>query len=97
MKTVLKKISKVLKKIFGWGITVALFGGGLSFFGYVAALIIGGPTAAEICTFLYKKFLPVMIYISTAMILLGVIAMYLAGEKALATEKKKAAKPEGEK
>lgn len=54
MKETCKKISSVLKTIFGYGIMICLFAGGLTFFGYVAALIIGGETAAAICVFIYK-------------------------------------------
>lgn len=89
MKAVLKKISDVLKMIFGYGIMITLFVGGLTFFGYLAALIIGGDTAAAICTFIYKGVVPVMVYVSTSMVLLGLVAMYLAGEMALTTKKKK--------
>ena len=46
MKELCKKISKALKTVFGYGILVCLFAGGLTFFGYVAALVIGGETAA---------------------------------------------------
>ena len=96
MKNVCKKIAAVLKTIFGYGIMISLFGGGLTFFGYVAALIIGGDTAAAICAFIKDTILPVIIYISTIMVVLGLVAMYLDGEKALTTDKKKASKHEGE-
>lgn len=96
MKNTLKKISDVCKIIFGYGIMIVLFAGGLTFFGYIAALIIGGDTATAICTWIYKSFVPVMIYASTVLILFGLVTMYLAGEKALVPEKK-AARTEGEK
>lgn len=89
MKETMKKISAVLKKIFGWGILISLFAGGLTFFGYVAAIIIGGPTAEAICTFIYKTVFPVIVYTSTIMVLLGIVAMYLNGEMALSREDKK--------
>jgi len=95
-KNTLKKISDVCKLIFGYGIMIVLFAGGLTFFGYVAALIIGGDTATAICTWIYKSFIPVMIYASTILILFGLVTMYLAGEKAL-TPGKKNMKSEGEK
>ena len=50
MKATLKKISDVCKIIFGYGIMIVLFAGGLTFFGYVAALIftlIGKSTGNE--------------------------------------------------
>lgn len=96
MKETLKKISDVFKLIFGYGIMIVLFAGGLTFFGYVAALIIGGETATAICTWIYKSFVPVMIKTSTILILFGLLTMYLAGEKAL-TPGKKNTQTEGEK
>ena len=56
------------------------------------ALIIGGDTATAICTFISKQVNPIMIYISTIMVLFGLLTMYLAGEKALTSEKKKGSK-----
>ena len=104
MKETLKKIAAVCKKIagvckiiFGYGIMIVLFAGGLTFFGYMAALIIGGDTATAICTWISGKLTPVIIYASTILILFGLLSMYLAGEKALTPDKKKAAKEEGEK
>ena len=96
MKNTLKKISDVFKLIFGYGIMIVLFAGGLTFFGYVIALIVGGDTATAICTWIYKSFIPVIIYASTVLILFGLVTMYLAGEKALTPELKNA-KDEGEK
>ena len=96
MKNICKKIASVLKAIFGYGIMISLFGGGLTFFGYVAALIIGGDTAAVICAFIYDKIFPVIIYISTIMVLLGLISMYFNGETALTPDKKKISKHDSE-
>lgn len=96
MKEVCKKISRVLKTIFGYGIMICLFAGGLTFFGYLVALIIGGSTATAICVFIYKTIIPIIIKISTVMVLLGLVAMYLNGETALTASKKEASKHEGE-
>ena len=96
MKEVCKKISAVLKTIFGYGIMLCLFAGGLTFFGYLAALFIGGETATAICTFIYKTLIPYVIKASTIMVLLGLVAMYLNGEMALTSNKKKASKHQGE-
>lgn len=96
MKEICKKISAVLKTIFGYGIMICLFAGGLTFFGYVAALIIGGEAAAAICAFIYKTIIPYIIKLSTVMVLLGLVAMYLNGEMALTSNKKKASKHQGE-
>ena len=96
MKETLKKVADIFKLIFGYGIMIVLFAGGLTFFGYVAALCIGGETATAICTWIYKSFIPVIIYASTVLILFGLVTMYLAGEKALVPGRRNT-KDEGEK
>ena len=96
MKEKLKKVSGVCKLIFGYGIMIVLFAGGLTFFAYLAALIIGGETATAICTWIYKTFIPIIIYAANILIVFGLVSMYLAGEKALTPDKKQAAE-EGEK
>lgn len=95
MKETLKKMSNVFRQIFGWGIMIVLFAGGMTFFGYVGALLIGGKTAAAICTWIYKSFIPIMIYASNILILFGLLTMYMAGETAL-TPGSKAVKEEVE-
>ena len=95
MKQALKKISDVCKLIFGYGIMITLLVGGATFLGYLVAFIVGGEAAAAICTFVYKKIIPVMIYINGCMVIFGLVCMYLAGEKALTSNKKKSSK-EGE-
>ena len=89
MKNICSKISSVMKTIFGYGVTIYLLGGGLTFFGYMAALIIGGETATEICTVIYKTIFPYIIKASVILVLFGLLAMYLNGEMALNSEKKK--------
>lgn len=96
MKAICKKISDFLRVVFGYGIMVCLFVGGLTFFGYVIAIIIGGDTAVMICEFIYKKIIPIVIYTSNILVLLGLVIMYLAGEVALTANKKKTSKHEGE-
>ena len=90
----MKKISNILKTIFGYGIMLSLFLGGATFFGYVAALIIGGETATAICNFIYKEFIPQLVYYTSILVLLGLVAMYLGGEFALTADKKKKTKKE---
>ncbi len=88
MKLFFKKVAKVLRTIFGYGIMICLFAGGLTFFGYVAALVIGGDAAAAICQVLYKTILPIIVKTSTILVLLGLVIMYLSGETALTASKK---------
>lgn len=89
MKAVMKKISDIMKTIFGYGIMLTLFAGGLTFFGYVAALILGGEMAAEICNVIYKKIIPVIVYATSCLVVLGLVSMYFAGEKSLTPSEKK--------
>lgn len=89
MKETMKKISKVCKLIFGYGIMITLFAGGLTFFGYLAAMVIGGETATAICVFIYKQIFPIIIYAANILVLFGLVSMYLGGEMALTTDKKK--------
>ncbi len=96
MKNVLQKITAVLKTVFGYGIMITLFAGGLTFFGYIIAMFIGGETATAICVFIYEKVFKVIIYTSTIMILLGIVSMYLSNEKALTADKKKRSKEKTE-
>ncbi len=92
MKEKLKKIADWLKIVFGYGILISVFLGGITFFGYVAALIIGGETAALICTFIYKTFFAIVIKFTNILVLLGLVIIYLNGEKSLAIGKKKSEK-----
>lgn len=96
MKEICKKISAFLRTVFGWGILICLFAGGLTFFGYLAALIIGGDTAAAICTVIYKTIIPIIIKSSTILVLMGLVIMYLNGEVALTSSAKKNVKHKGE-
>lgn len=96
MKEICKKIAAVLRTVFGYGIMICLFVGGFTFFGYMAALVIGGDAAAMICDFLYKTIIPYIIKASNILVLLGLVVMYLNGEMALTSDKKKASKHKGE-
>lgn len=88
MKNICKKISTALRWVFGYSIMLCLLAGGLTFFGYLAALCIGGDTAAEICRVIYDIVIPVIIKISSVTVLLGLLVMYLNGEVALSAGKK---------
>lgn len=85
----MKKFTEICKLIFGYGIMLTLFAGGLTFFAYLIALVIGGDTAALICEVTYKQVIPVIVKISTSMILLGLGTMYMSGEKSLTPSEKK--------
>ena len=84
----MEKPVKVLKQIFGYGIMTALFVGGATFIGYIAAFCIGGEAAVAICAFIKKYMIPAVTYLSTVMVVFGIVIMYLSGEVALAAKKK---------
>ncbi len=92
MKDVMKRIAKKLKIVFGYGIMLTLFVGALTFFGYLVALIIGGDTATLICEVIYKQIVPVMIKVTTILVMFGLVTMYLAGEMALTANKQSKSK-----
>ena len=89
MRKLADKIAHILGWIFGYGLMISLFLGGMSFFGYVVALIVGGETAEAICTFIYKTLYPWLVVGTSVIVLLGIIKKYLNGEVALAASKKK--------
>lgn len=95
-KEICKKIADALSVVFGYGIAACLILGGLTFFGFLAALIIGGDNATAICLFIKDTILQIVIYASTILVLLGLLIMYLRGETALTPDKKKNSKHEGE-
>ena len=89
MSKIKAKICEILSLIYGYGIMISLFAGGLTFLGYLFALIIGGDTATQICTVIYKQIFPIIIIVASCIVVLGVIKMYLSGEVALCIEKQK--------
>ena len=92
-----QKIANVLGTIYGIGILIALFAGGLSFLGYVVAFILGGETATAICVFIYKTVYPILFYFSSSVVLLGLVKMYVAGEKSMVPTKRQPPKTEDKK
>ena len=79
----MKKFTDVLLKIFAYGIIVCLFAGGLSLVGYVVSLFIGGETATNLCTWVFKTYLPWVIKATSIFTGIGLIGMYLSKQKAL--------------
>ena len=88
-KTLREKVLLALRTVFGVSVAVTLLGGGLTMLSYVVALIVGGDLAAQICEITYKGVWPVIIKIANITIVLGLIAMYINGDKALSPSEKK--------
>lgn len=83
MKNFIKKLIKVIEFIYGWGILICLFVGGLTFLGFLVAFVIGGETATEICTFIHQSIFKVLIYGGNIIVMLGLLNMYLKKQKSL--------------
>ena len=79
----MKKVADILNFIFGIGVVITLFLGGLSVLGYIIALFIGGETATAICTFIFKTYFPIIITATAIFVGCGLIGMYLTKKKAL--------------
>jgi hypothetical protein len=89
MKKIRERTAKILTYIYAMGISVTLFAGAISVFGYIAAIIVGGEIASQICNFIYNDFYPIIVYSSSISILVGLLKMYVSGEKSLVPPKKK--------
>lgn len=83
MKKIIKTITKILDFVFGLGIFICLFVGGATFFGYLAAFIIGGNIAATICDVIYNHIFKALIYGGNIIVLIGLLNMYLKKQKSL--------------
>ncbi len=86
------KILRLITRLWAIVSFILLFTGGVTAVGYIAAIIIGGETGADIINFLYKQVFSVLIYINSVFIIVGLIKMELAGEKALTISNGKANK-----
>lgn len=82
-----QKIYRALNKLYGILMTVSFFAGILPLFPFVAAIIIGGDTGANISTFLYKQVYPWIIALGSVAILIGLVAMYVGKIEGLSVKK----------
>lgn len=78
-----KNLAGLLNNVFGWGILVALIAGAMSFFGFLAALMMGGKGGEAFSIFLQKQYFPLLIRFTSVMIGIGLLAMYAGKEQAL--------------
>ena len=82
----LKKIHKILNKIYGITLSISFFAGILPIIPFVVAIIIGGETGEKISLFLYNDFYPWVIALASISIVIGLVAMYCAKQKALSVD-----------
>ncbi|MBR2029018.1 MAG: hypothetical protein IKA10_08550 [Oscillospiraceae bacterium] len=86
----MKAAGKALNKAFGYMVFIALMLGGLAFFGFVVAFILGPTTGGALGVFIKGKYFPWVIRFGTLTIATGLISMYLNGEEALSLKSDKA-------
>lgn len=89
MNSSLKKIGEALRVFYGWGIMLILFAGGLTSIGYLIAFCVNQKEASIICEFIYKCIIPHIIYLSSIIVLIGLVSMYLCRESALSVSDSK--------
>ncbi len=85
-----EKISKVCDQIFSIGMLLSLMVAFILFLGFIVSLFIGHDAAGTLTTFLYKTLLPKTYVFAVIVCLIGLIGMYLRGEKAMMMSKPKA-------
>ena len=78
-----EKIAKVCETIFAIGMLLALFVAFLLFVGFIVSCFVSHDTATVITTFLYKTLLPQTYIMAVIVCLIGLIGMYLRGQKAM--------------
>ena len=79
----MKKFIDILLKIFAVGVLLTLLAGALTLVGYIIAMIIGGDSATTMCVFIHKTFFPYVIRVTSVVVGIGLIGMYLSKIKAL--------------
>ena len=79
----MKKFSDILLKVFSVGVLLILFAGAMTLIGYIVAMFIGGEVATEICVFIHKTFFPCVIRVTSIVVGIGLLGMYLSKMKAL--------------
>lgn len=89
-----EKTAKILTKIAGWGLLLCLAVGLGLFLVFLAASFMPEETAKAVTAFIKKPFLPYTYHTTVFFGLLGLIGMYLRGQKTMLmkNEKKEAAK-----
>ena len=83
------KIAAFLNKLYGILMSISFFFFFIPFFPFIFAIIVGGELGETISVFLYKQYYPWVIVAGSAAIIVGLISMYLSGEKALSADNDK--------
>ena len=82
----MKKLAEITSIIFGLGVYICLFAGGLGAAGYLVALILGGGAEGvgyNLARFIQRTYFPYLFRLASASVGIGLLSMYLSGQKAL--------------
>lgn len=71
------KIYNILNKTYGVILAISFFAGLIPVLPFIVAIIIGGPTAELICTFIYKEYYPWIIAMAAISVVVGWVASYI--------------------
>ena len=85
----MKDFGKKLNTLFGYLLWLILIAGGIAGIAFIVLNIIGGGEGSFVETaaaFIHKKYFPIVIRVSAVTILIGLVGMYLSGEKALSMD-----------
>lgn len=88
----MKDFGKKLNTLFGYLLWLILIAGGIAGIAFIVLNIIGGGEGSFVETaaaFIHKKYFPIVIRVSAVTILIGLVGMYLSGEKALSMDSDK--------
>lgn len=88
----MKEFGKKLNTLFGYLLWLILIAGGLAGVAFIIFNIIGGGEGSFVETasaFIQKQYFPIVIRVSAVTILIGLVGMYLSGEKALSMDSDK--------
>ncbi len=87
-----EKTAKVCETIFSIGMLLALLVAFLLFVSFVVSLFIGHDAAATLTTFMWKTVIPKTYVAAVIICLIGLVGMYLRGQKAMVMSTKPKAK-----
>lgn len=80
------RIYHILNRIYGIGLSAAFFAGGIPLIPFLLALILGGTAGEAIANFLYKSYYPWVFLLASVSVLVGLVAMYVGGQRAFSVK-----------
>ncbi|MEW8973666.1 MAG: hypothetical protein AB2375_05665 [Tissierellaceae bacterium] len=78
-----EKLEKSVRSIFSITLIIAILGGGVIFFMFIVALIMGGTLGESLATNASKIIMPYFIRFASISVLAGLVSFYITGEHTL--------------